>query len=754
MAPAFETDNPVAGGLNPTISTGEREVDVLNDADMIAANESEMTDEELADLIYAFQAADMDGGGSIDTDEFATMLAVMRCEISIDEVKEVIHEAKVGFSSWKKMADTENIEKCRTIWDEFDQDKSGGMDLGEINSVITKLAEMGAMVDPFSDERFKARFGDEIDFDEFTAWFLKQEGLPEAFGQPKPGAASGGIGKGTNEKGIIGKAFGKAAQVALGPVTLLTVSAKLVKDGVTKVAGAVDDAMHHTDDFDEARDETIHLMDVEDTLIFAEYVFMMRAGMLKTHLPPNWQAHADDMRKLREAFDNADVDGDNQLELEELEMVILSMNASAKIEHEDVVKLWAVLNEEGKEWIPFMDFAHGMVKVQKDPELSRLIPLDLPNRFQLLSLLIDSPINEEQEKLIYEKLGGLEKMGIKMLHKMAKPPPSNEQIKEMLEHACAGRLHHLTDVQRKAVNATHYACVAQACFIGTFFTLLPGMFENFLVFKFETDGVFDAYWTCDRTIGDPTAAPWGVGNLTLASCDPGLCTSIPINTTYFLALGGNKANGGTWIDKDGPKSLLTGEVNDDCTSLLHTYKADHEPVIWFWVLNVMGIVAGIVFELSLLMSTALRSAVRVSHALDLRLTPLNSDRAFVANMLVRSVFELGDPEDEVMGVESAKDKGKTGRSPFMDVLAILFIKGKVVFTGVLFKQITARVAPYDVATWIKPYTGTMLATALWDSMMCHAIMKVRPPRPPRSRSVSNSTSFTRPTRTLGACHLS
>jgi hypothetical protein len=49
-------------------------------------------------------------------------------------------------------------------------------------------------------------------------------------------------------------------------------------------------------------------------------------------MPDDWQERAQDMRKLREAFDTADVDGDNQLELEELEMVILSMNAKADIQ--------------------------------------------------------------------------------------------------------------------------------------------------------------------------------------------------------------------------------------------------------------------------------------------------------------------------------------------------------------------------------------------------------------------------------------
>eukprot|EP01050_Picozoa_sp_SAG11_P006512 SAG11_NODE_508_length_8874_cov_5.205812_2_plen_114_part_00 len=68
-------------------------------AEMIAANDANMTEEELADLTYAFQAADMDGGGAIDSDEFAMMLAVMGCIISMEEVKEVIKDAKDGFAA-------------------------------------------------------------------------------------------------------------------------------------------------------------------------------------------------------------------------------------------------------------------------------------------------------------------------------------------------------------------------------------------------------------------------------------------------------------------------------------------------------------------------------------------------------------------------------------------------------------------------------------------------------------------------------
>jgi hypothetical protein len=140
-----------------------------------------------------------------------------------------------------------------------------------------------------------------------------------------------------------------------------------------------------------------------------------------------------------------------------------------------------------------------------------------------------------------------------------------------------------------------------------------------------------------------------------------------------------------------------------------------------WNLSVMLLL--VVVELVALMLTALRSAVKVSIALDLRLTPLNADRAFVANMLVRSVFELGDSEGDVMGVAASGEDAGPARPAIVNVLAVAWIKGRVVITGTAFKQICARVANYDTAHWAKPYAGPMLAAMIWDSMLCHAIMK-------------------------------
>lgn len=99
------------------------------------------------------------------------------------------------------------------------------------------------------------------------------------------------------------------------------------------------------------------------------------------------------------------------------------------------------------------------------------------------------------------------------------------EIKEKLEMACSGRLHHLSDAQRKKLSSIHIGCVVQAFFIATIFTGIPGLFENFLVYTFKTDGVYDAYFTCNEIFGDPLTANWKK-NETWSVCRPGYCTVV------------------------------------------------------------------------------------------------------------------------------------------------------------------------------------------------------------------------------------
>ena len=202
----------------------------------------------------------------------------------------------------------------------------------------------------------------------------------------------------------------------------------------------------------------------------------------------------------------------------------------------------------------------------------------------------------------------------------------------------------------------------------------------------------------------------------IGQCLPGTCTAYPKNVTEYLEMGGNAFMGGNWTyELDGWES--------ECVPLEDTLIRDQEIWAKFMVMNVSMVVLMIVFEILGLMMTALRSAVKVSKALDLRLTPINEERAFVAAMLVRCVFELGDSEGDVMGVDAGAGDDEQKRPLLVTILSILWIKGRVIITGSLLKILTAKVCNYDTATWLKPYSGTMLACMLWDSMLCHAIMK-------------------------------
>eukprot|EP01052_Picozoa_sp_SAG31_P000525 SAG31_NODE_15_length_37942_cov_32.078297_30_plen_210_part_00 len=178
-------------------------------------------------------------------------------------------------------------------------------DLKEVNLVIAKLTELGSTPEAISASDMEEGY---LTFEEFSAWFLKQEGLPAEFVPPDQGATAGGLSKDKRKslvKRMVKTAFlplSVGTKVVMGPVDLLTNSARQLAAGMS---GSTEEA------------EAMQAAAMEDDtkLIFAEFVFMMRAGMLRLFLQDDWQERAEDMRKLREAFDCADVDGNNRLEL-------------------------------------------------------------------------------------------------------------------------------------------------------------------------------------------------------------------------------------------------------------------------------------------------------------------------------------------------------------------------------------------------------------------------------------------------------
>jgi hypothetical protein len=515
-----------------------------------------------------------------------------------------------------------------------------------------------------------------------------------------------------------------------------------------------------------------------EQLIFAEYAFMIRGNMLTATLGSSeWQNRIDNIVRLHEAFETVDTDMTNSVEEDELDFMVMSMNASADISPDILKQLWTVLNPSQAESIGFQEFAKGMVEARKLPQLKAAIPFDAPNRFELLSLVVDTPVSQAESDLIYARMGGLEQAGVRILRNLetkaneasynslkatqianfnalerqlrdsfdasggkefpAGIPESidmlldalkerhaqnlegvkdaqEEAIKRKVLEVCEGKLHFLTPKQRRSVTLLHYSCVMQAICIGAVFTILPGLLENFLCYYYETDGMIDAYWTCPFEtrgnegggrgsdigstdwIGGTFVAP--IDEIAMPVCPYGTCASIPEIATDLVDALGMEAVGGRW---NNIKSKLTYKCTidnpwpEDCPAMAREFCPDRLIQIenstcpeagqlrarvrqtpctfsswrwcssadfgehvglscsplpatpldsprlhWWWIINIIGIVAGIVFELSLLMYTALRSALQVSEAVGLRLIPLNNDRAFVAEMLVRAAFEI------------------------------------------------------------------------------------------------------------------
>ena len=136
---------------------------------------------------------------------------------------------------------------------------------------------------------------------------------------------------------------------------------------------------------------------------------------------------------------------------------------------------------------------------------------------------------------------------------------------------------------------------------------------------------------------------------------------------------------------------------------------DHDVIIVFWTLNMAFIIFNIVFELMMLMYLAVRYCVQVAWALDYRLVPLNADRAFVADSLVRAAFELGNPDSPVLGVDP---HGETTSSNRMRIaLMVILYKAKVVGTGLTLKALLNLVAPAWFSIFAKPVSTQLHSSA-------------------------------------------
>jgi hypothetical protein len=140
---------------------------------------------------------------------------------------------------------------------------------------------------------------------------------------------------------------------------------------------------------------------------------------------------------------------------------------------------------------------------------------------------------------------------------------------------------------------------------------------------------------------------------------------------------------------------------------------------WFWVFCMSVVILCCVVEIGLLMYYGVYHSMRVAWALGYRLSPLNEDRAFLADALVRGAFELGNPENRVLGVDPTAEVGEATR--WRLALVIFLWKGKIVLCAAVMKFIWGCVFPWHTAVWVKPWLS-MPSDMFWNAMTAHIVI--------------------------------
>ena len=615
-AAAFETEEGAdgAGGESPSKKVAEHVTELNND--------------ELSDLTFAFQACDVDGEGTIDVDELHSMLALLGTELSMEETAALMKKAKQDFKDWLATHEVGTV-----LPEYFDQKES------KSDGVHGESKHGG-------DRHFH-----EIDIDKSNRHHPILSRVQKAHQNP-------------------------LVKVVAAPVTytgkLLDISYQMAKKALpSKTTTEIDETELMGGNALLMEENALHgVMDSDSDMIFAEYVHMMCGEVIKEYVPADWRQSAYQMRLYRNAYDTADVDGDNKLEFRELEMVVMALDPHHSLTHEDMEYLWGVLNPDGHKELTFNLFLKGMKSVKKDSKCSTWIDINKPNKWEILSLIIDTPVGEAEEKRILSNLTGAERAGIKILAAHTQPM-DRERMGQVLKRAGDGRLRHLQQSQLDRMKQVHHRCVILCGLIGYLFTMGPATFENWLVWSLEVDGAKEAYWVCKPhsvpdVNGTSYVSAWAhdatiVQHPELFRCKVNIWNES--DCIYPSDYVGNRAGDVDWevAVPDEEKCTYCSCVVCNCVPTDDEGELDHYVLTVFWVLNLAFIVFNIVFEIALLMYLAVRYCVQVAWALDYRLVPLNADRAFVADSLVRAAFELGNPDSPVLGVDPHRETTSSNR---------------------------------------------------------------------------------------------
>jgi hypothetical protein len=404
----------------------------------------------------------------------------------------------------------------------------------------------------------------------------------------------------------------------------------------------------------------------------------------------------------------------------------------------------------------FNEFLHGMASAQQDERTARWINVFEPNRWELLSLIIDTPVGELEEETTFQSLSAIEKVGVDILRRK-RQDMDMDRVRFVLTKAANGALSKLDNQQRANMKAVHRNAVVTCAVIGMVFAAMAATIENGLVAALAIDGLKDTYWVCteeSQLDTDPNSTTFGLFTPIfpdLADPDEMLCSTVHVNASTCIGdfldgvtllsndeiINGNgyyppgtdqkRADNFGWTTLDrGSESMV--DICGACECAVCGC-ATHAPAIGrvemsfdnkqtlFWGVLGPTIVVTVGMEVFMLLYYAMRYTTLVAWALDFRLIPLNKDRAFVAGSLIRAAFEMGNPDSPLLGVDPQQEEGNGNK-----LLVVIVFKLKVFLTSLALKFIIGLTFPRGTALWLKPWLGMVLSTVGWDGFTCHSLM--------------------------------
>ena len=102
----------------------------------------------------------------------------------------------------------------------------------------------------------------------------------------------------------------------------------------------------------------------------------------------------------------------------------------------------------------FNEFLHGMASAQQNERTAKWINVFEPNRWELLSLIIDTPVGEVEAETIFQSLSAIEKVGIDILRRK-RQDMDMDRVRCVLTKAANGALSTLDNQQRDNMKSVH-----------------------------------------------------------------------------------------------------------------------------------------------------------------------------------------------------------------------------------------------------------------------------------------------------------